>query len=147
MTTIFKWCSSHLQGEQYPITRNKTTYFHMHISISKSVIPLCCKVSDCSILHLEYSKNIEFVAISPCYNPTIYTSCESLKNMQFSTASHLTIIKKTSTNHITNRYWISSSACPYQGYGAMAIFLAWAVVKARKISRIIKLFFKHLHNG
>ena len=47
---------------------------------------------------------------------------------------------KTSSNHITNQYWVSSSACPYQGYGQSNVlcYLAWAVVKARPISRTIK---------
>ena len=29
----------------------KTPYFHMHISVSEFVIPLCCRVSVCSTLH------------------------------------------------------------------------------------------------
>ena len=43
MTSLLMLCSSHLQGEQLPSNHNKTTYFHMHISISKFVIPLCCR--------------------------------------------------------------------------------------------------------
>ena len=46
------------------------------------------------------------------------------------------MIKKTSTNHITNWYWDSSSACLTKVMArAMAMFLAWEVVKARQISR------------
>ena len=35
-----------------------------------------------------------FLATSPYHNPTTYTSCESLMEQKFSTASHLTIIKR-----------------------------------------------------
>ena len=48
----------------------------MHISISDvgyQVAQSCtCK---------EHSKNIQFMATSPYYNPTTYTSCESLRNI------------------------------------------------------------------
>ena len=35
MTLLLMWYSSHLHGEQFPITCNKTTYFHIDISISE----------------------------------------------------------------------------------------------------------------
>ena len=71
LMTSLLMCSSHIQGKQFPITHNKTTYFHIHISISGFVIPLCCRYqvvqsSTCK----EYSKNILFMATSPYYNPT-----------------------------------------------------------------------------
>ena len=34
-----------------------------------------------SCMWKEYNKNIQFMATSPYYNPTTYTSCESLKNI------------------------------------------------------------------
>ena len=40
---------------------------------------------------------MQFMATSPYYNPTTYTSCESLRNIQFTTVSHHTIIMKMST--------------------------------------------------
>ena len=68
--------------KQFPITRNKTIYFHMHISISEYGIPLCCRYQGIiSSTCKEYSKDMQFLETSP-------------------TASHLTIIKKTSTNQI-----------------------------------------------
>ena len=82
MTSLLMWCSSHLQGKQLPITRNKTTYFHMHISISEFVMPLCCRyqvVLSCS--YKQYSKNIQLIATPPYCNPITYTSCESLRNI------------------------------------------------------------------
>ena len=101
LTLLLMCCSSHLHGKQFPSILNKTTYFHMHIYISEFVIPLCCGdqvVLSCTCK--EYSKDMQFLATSPYHNPTTYTSCESLRNIKFSTASHLTIIKKTSTNQV-----------------------------------------------
>ena len=66
----------------------------MQISISE-----CIKVWSCSCK--GYSKAMQFLATSPNYNPTTYTSSESLKNI-FSTASHLAIIKKTFTNQVVD---------------------------------------------
>ena len=52
----------------------------MHIYISESVIPLGCRYQVVlSSTYKEYSKDMQFLAISPYYNPTTYTSCESLK--------------------------------------------------------------------
>ena len=123
------WCSSHLHGKQFPSILNKTTYFHMHISISEFVIPLCCRyqvVLSCTCK--ECSNDIQFLATSPYYNPITYTSCESLRNIYFSTVAHLTVIKKISTNHITITKVMAR---------AIAIFLAWAIVRAMQISRTI----------
>ena len=67
-----------------------------HISISEFAMPLCCRYQaapSCSC-----SKNMQFLATYPNYNPTTYISCESLRNIKFSTALHLTIVMKTSTN-------------------------------------------------
>ena len=62
---------AHLQGKQFPITRNETAYFQMHVSISEFVDPLCCMVLGCSILHpKEYNKTIQLMATSSYYNPT-----------------------------------------------------------------------------
>ena len=79
-------------------------HFHMYISISEL----------CSILHLYgiIHKNLQFLATSPCYNPTTYTSC----------APHPTKVKKASTNHTTNQL-SSSSADPYQGYGQSNVYV------------------------
>ena len=83
---------------------NKSPNIHLHISISESVIP--------------YVVGHQAVQTSTSYqNPTTCTSCESVSNIKFWTALHLASTKKTSTNHITNQYWISSSAWPYCGYG------------------------------
>ena len=103
----------------------------------------CCRIS-VSSMHLS---GMQFPATSPYYNPSTYTSCESLRNIQFSVASHPTVIKKkASTNHITHQYWVSSSACPYQGMArAMSmfyLFFTWAVVEVRQISRTIKIKLK-----
>ena len=69
------------------------------------------------------------------YNPTTYTSCESRK---FSTASSLTIVKKTTTNNIQISIWLALQLVYTKVVAiAMAMFIAWAVVKARKISRAI----------
>ena len=39
-------------------------------------------VSGCSLLHCkEYSKDMQFLVTSPYYNPTTYTSCESIRNI------------------------------------------------------------------
>ena len=55
---------------------------------------------------------------------------------QLSTVSYLTITWKTSTNQITNQYWVSSSAWSYKGYGhEMAMFSTLAEVRTRKIDR------------
>ena len=59
----------------------------MHIAISEFVFPLCCRY-----------QIVLYFATSPYSNPTTYTSCEPPRNIRFSTASHLTIIKKKSTN-------------------------------------------------
>ena len=40
---------------------------------------------------------MQYLATAPYFNPNTHTSCESLKNLLFLTASHLAIIKKTST--------------------------------------------------
>ena len=56
--------------------------FHMHISISEFVIPLCCRykvVLSCSCK--EYSIAMQFLATSPYYNPTTYMCSESLMNI------------------------------------------------------------------
>ena len=90
-------CSSHLYGKQFPCILNKTTYFHMHIYISKFVIPLCCRyqvVLCCTCK--ECSKDMQFLATYPYYIPTTYTS----RDILFWTASHLTIIKKILTNQV-----------------------------------------------
>ena len=47
---------------------------------------------------------MQFLATSPYYNSTTYTSCESRGNIYFLTASYLTTIEKITTNHITNLY-------------------------------------------
>ena len=46
-------------------------------------------------------------------------------------------MRKTSSILITNQYWVSSSAWPKVMARAMAMFLAWAVVRARPIIRKI----------
>ena len=59
----------------------------MRIYISKFVISLYCRyqvVLSCTCK--EYSKDMQFLATSPYYNPAAYSSCESLK---FSIALHL----------------------------------------------------------
>ena len=56
--------------------------FHMYITISEFVIPLCCRykvVLSCSCK--EYSVAMQFLATSPYYNQTTYTSSESLMNI------------------------------------------------------------------
>ena len=127
MTSLLMWFSSHLQGKQLPITRNKATYFYMHISFSEFIIPLCCRyqvVQSCTCK--EYSKNIKFIATSPYYNnPTTYTSCESLRN----------IILDCITSYNQRRYLqITSQSCAGLALQlvltkamarAMAMFLAW----------------------
>ena len=52
-------CSSHIHGMQFPTILDKTTYFHIHISIPDYDIPLCCKyqvVLSCTCK--EYSKDM-----------------------------------------------------------------------------------------
>ena len=51
---------------------------------------------------------------------------------QFSTASHATIIKKTSIVHITNQCWVGLT---WVWARVMAMFLNWAVVMARPLAR------------
>ena len=60
-----------------------------HYAVGIRLLSCTCK---------EYGQDIQFLSTSPYYNPTTYTRCKSLR--KFSTASHLTIIKKTSTNQI-----------------------------------------------
>ena len=82
LTSILMCCSSHLHGKQFTNILNKTTYFHMHISISEIFIPLCCRyqvVLSCTCK--EYSKDMQFLATSLYYNPTTCTSCESVRNI------------------------------------------------------------------
>ena len=60
----------------------KASYIHMHIYISEFDIPLCCRYhvvlsSTCK----EYSNDMQFLSTSVHYNPTNYTSCESLTNI------------------------------------------------------------------
>ena len=72
MTSLLLWYSSHLQGKQFPITRNKTTYFQMqfpfqnlspHYVVGYQVVQSCnCK---------EYNKNMKFMATSPYYTQAI----------------------------------------------------------------------------
>ena len=62
MTTLLMWYPFYLQEKQFPFTRNKKTYFHMHSSISQFIIPLCCRyqiIQFCT--YKEYNKNIQFV--------------------------------------------------------------------------------------
>ena len=83
----------------------------------------------------EYSQNIQFMVTSPYY------SCESQRNIYFSTASHLTSIKMTSAKHIINRYWALQLVRTKVMARAMTIFFfffAWEVVKDKKISRTLK---------
>ena len=100
ITSLLMWGSSHLQGKQFPITCINTTYFHMHISISQlsSHYVVGYQVVQSLTVRSTVKKNIQFLATS------LFT---------YSIASQLTIIKKTSSNHFTNRYWVSSSAFPY----------------------------------
>ena len=74
-------CSSHLHGKQFPSILNKSTYFHILISISEFIFPLCCMYQVLSCTCKEYCKDMHFLATSPYYNPTTYTSCESLRNI------------------------------------------------------------------
>ena len=55
LTSLLMCCSSHLHGRQFPSILNKTTYFHMRISISEFVIPLCCRYQ--VVLHLAPVRN------------------------------------------------------------------------------------------
>ena len=123
LTSLLMCCPSHLPGKQFLSIYNKTTYFHMHISISEFVIPLCCRyqvVLSCTCK--EYVKIcnswlLPHITVQPLI-PVVYLqehiilSCITSHN-----------VKKTSTNHITNQYWISSSACPYLGYGQSNVYV------------------------
>ncbi len=80
MTSLLMCCSSQLYRKPFPSILNKTTYFHMHIYISEFVIPLWCRYQVfLSCTCKEYSKDMQFLPTSPYYNPTTYTSCESLR--------------------------------------------------------------------
>ena len=73
--------------------KNETTYFHMYISVSEFVIPLCHYVVGYKLLNLapvKKCKILQFMATSPYYNLTTCTSFESPRNIKFSTVSHLT---------------------------------------------------------
>ena len=87
----------------------------------------------------EYSKNMQFMATSPYYNPTTYTSSESLRNIQFTTVSRHTIIMKTSTiYHKISSGLAQTLVLTKIMAREMAMFLTWEVVKAWLISRTIK---------
>ena len=52
---------------------------HAHFRF-RMLIPLHCQVSSCSIFSCtEYVKTYISCLLSPYYNPTTYTSCESLR--------------------------------------------------------------------
>ena len=116
MTSLLIWCSSH--GKQLPSTHNKTLYFHMHISVSEVVIPLCWRASGCqsctsckeyiNIYNSWLLPHITIQLLAP-----VAICMEHIILDCFTSHNH----EKTSTNHITNLYWISSSAWPYQCYG------------------------------
>ena len=114
----------------------------MHISISEFVISLCFKYQ--VVLSCASSKNMQFLAISPYFNPITYTSCEPLRNIKFSTASHLTIVKKTEVVtsliiHITNRNGLAFQLVLTRVMAnAITMFSAWAVVKIRQMPCTIK---------
>ena len=70
------WCSSHLQGKQFQFFVAKQlisscTFLFQNWS-SQDVQSYTCK---------ECNKNIQFMATSSYYNPTTYTSSESLRNI------------------------------------------------------------------
>ena len=82
LTSLLMCCYSHLHGMHFPSIPNKTAYFHMHIYISEFVIALCCRYQVVlSCICKEYTKDMQFMTTSPYYNPTTYTSCESLRNI------------------------------------------------------------------
>ena len=94
-------CSSHLHGKQFQrflirLLTSTCTFMFQNLS-SHFVVGIRL------IYHAPVRNTVKdtlFLATSPYYNPTTYTSCESLRNSLFSTTSHLTIIKKTSTNQV-----------------------------------------------
>ena len=92
-------------GKQLPCTRNKTTYFYIHVFFSEFVLPLYHRIQVVLSCCKEYhNKNQQFLATSTYFNPTTYVNCDSVRTIPFSIALHLTIIKKTFTNHITKQY-------------------------------------------
>ena len=129
MTSLLMWYSSHLQRKQFPITRNKITYFHMHISISEfssHVVgyqveqPYTCK---------ECNKNMQFMATSPYYDTTTSTSCKSQRSKILDCL--------TSCNHNEDIYKLHHKSV-HTGLAlqlvpnkvmviTMATFLGWAV--------------------
>ena len=99
MTALLMWYSCHLVGKKFPITHKKQqlistcTFPVLNLSFHYDVVYQIVQSCICK----EYSKNMQFMATSPYYNPTTYTSSESLRNIQFTTVSRHTIIMKTST--------------------------------------------------
>ena len=62
-SSLLMWYSSYLLENEFPSPLTETTYFHMDLSISEFVIPLCCRYQ--VVLSCSSSKNIQFLAILP----------------------------------------------------------------------------------
>ena len=110
-----------LQGKQFLITHNETliSTFTFHFRICH---PIMLWVSVCSILNCKEFRNIQFLATSPYYNPTTYfLNCIISYNRR-----HLQLISKIDTRLALQLVFTMVMA------KAMAMFLAWAVFKARK---------------
>ena len=112
---------------------------HFRFNIFNPIMLLGIKLFN--LAPVKNIKSFKFLATSPHHNPTTNTSYESLRTY-ISRLHHIPHRKES----IYKSVWISSSACPYQGYGQSNVYVFGAVFKARKISRTVKKISKNSDN-
>ena len=100
-------------GKQFPSTLTKlpTSFYTFPFQNLSSIMLQGVRLPNLAPVGLYTCRNMKVHSILGYFlisQSTTYTSCESLRSISFSTASYLTIIKKTSTNHIINQYWLFS---------------------------------------
>ena len=139
MTYLLIWCSSHLQGNSFQVLltklRTSTCTFSFqnlssHYVVGHQVVQPCtCK----EYIGVYSSWVLPRITIPPLQQ--LWISKERIILDCITSHNH----KKTSTNHITNLYWLALQL----GFTkvmteVMALFLAWAVVSARPVARAIE---------
>ena len=142
------FCSSRKAASKF----SKSPNFHMHISISEFVIPLSIghqiglpcidvyRIYKCTILDyfpISQSNHYNIMMASICTDQCFIRPSAMLE-VGRSCLHHISVIKTTSTNHIRTGLALQLILTKVIAR-AMAVFLAWAVVRTRPIARTTKL--------